>query len=889
MAATNTTLKWTPQTASATAIWNSVVWSPELNIFVAAAVGATNNVMRSTDGITWTTHSTPVATNIRDVVWAASIGKFVAVTPTGLTFSSTDGATWVSEGAIPTPQQWWETITWSPELGMLVAISCGIGGTGCNNNPANRVATSTDGGATWTTHPDAGDFQYWFVDWSSELGLFVATAQNGGTQGVMTSPDGINWTPRTTPVGAWWGLTYSPDLNLYVVVGTDGKIMTSPDAITWTQRTAPVANQWRSVAWSPELSLFVAVGNTGTNRIMTSPDGINWTARPAVNNNTWKDITWSPARHAFVAVGDTGGASQVMTGAMVTATTTSATSITGSTATLRGDYLDNYPGASVFFRYRVAGSGGAFTSTPIQSAPAQGSFSANITGLSPNTTYEYTVVVQWPSATGTQEIQGGFEQFTTLFSQVHYRKTVSPVVTSITPGQTFTYTVAVENVGTTPLTGLSFTDDLSDVVDDAVYNNNVTSGGTGTASWNGSNEINWNGNLAIGQTATITYSFTMNDPVTGNGTLRNSVVGTGAGSNCTANPAVDPECMTVSPLPVISSQKTLVGPANPKAGDTVDYQFTITNTGGAAATGVAVADNLVGVLDDATYNNDASASTGTITYDAGSKRVIWNGDLAASGSPGDSVTVSYSVDVNGADNLGDAMLNNALITSDCPNPAIFNPATPGYEANCVTSTPVAAWTAVKTTAAANGIKLGETANYTITVTNTGAVNLTGASAPALDDDLTDVIDDADFDSANAQATIGTVSYASLTLHWTGNLNAGQTATITYGATVKPQGSLGNASLANAIGAGPMNCPVTPTANPSDPSFNASCATLTSIDTTDPGTGPGGPTTPPNGSSSGGLADTGQNILWIILGVVILLAGGIVGLFGRNIRKLLKSN
>ena len=93
IAASSTALKWTPQTAAVATSWNSVVWSPELNLFVAVAVGATNNVMTSPDGKTWTAHSTPVAVNLRDVVWAASIGKFIAIAPTGQTFSSTDGST----------------------------------------------------------------------------------------------------------------------------------------------------------------------------------------------------------------------------------------------------------------------------------------------------------------------------------------------------------------------------------------------------------------------------------------------------------------------------------------------------------------------------------------------------------------------------------------------------------------------------------------------------------------------------------------------------------------------------------------------------------------------------------------------------------------------------
>ena len=49
--------------------------------------------------------------------------------------------------------------------------------------------------------------------------------------------------------------------------------MTSPDGINWTIRTSAADNSWRSVTYGN--GLFVAVAYTGTgNRVMTSPDGV---------------------------------------------------------------------------------------------------------------------------------------------------------------------------------------------------------------------------------------------------------------------------------------------------------------------------------------------------------------------------------------------------------------------------------------------------------------------------------------------------------------------------------------------------------------------------------------------------------------------------------------
>jgi hypothetical protein len=72
---------------------------------------------------------------------------------------------------------------------------------------------------------------------------------------------------------------------------------------TWNTRTSAADNSWRSVCWSPELRLFVAVSFTGAgNRVMTSLDGITWTSRVSASDNQWNSVCWSPELGLFVAV-----------------------------------------------------------------------------------------------------------------------------------------------------------------------------------------------------------------------------------------------------------------------------------------------------------------------------------------------------------------------------------------------------------------------------------------------------------------------------------------------------------------------------------------------------------------------------------------------------------
>ena len=134
----------------------------------------------------------------------------------------------------------------------------------------------------------------------------------------MTSPDGINWTARTSAANnVWRSVCWSPELMLFVAVAStsiDTSVMTSANGITWTARTPAANNAWRSVCWSPELGLFVAVAETGTsNRVMTSPDGINWTARTSAANNSWRSVCWSPELGIFVVVSESGTGNLVMT------------------------------------------------------------------------------------------------------------------------------------------------------------------------------------------------------------------------------------------------------------------------------------------------------------------------------------------------------------------------------------------------------------------------------------------------------------------------------------------------------------------------------------------------------------------------------------------------
>ena len=90
------------------------------------------------------------------------------------------------------------------------------------------------------------------------------------------------------------------------------------------------------------------------------------------------------------------------------ATTTSATSIALTGATLRGS-LNYYFGVNGYFQYREVGAS-IWTSTAPQSLASLGAFTQAITGLTSNTNYEYRTVINY----GTGYNYGTVESFQTL-------------------------------------------------------------------------------------------------------------------------------------------------------------------------------------------------------------------------------------------------------------------------------------------------------------------------------------------------------------------------------------------------------------------------------------------------------------------------------------------
>ena len=198
-------------------------------------------------------------------------------------------------------------------IGASVWVYDGVSWSNANFSLLNTIPIN------WTFQTSATNNQWSSIAYGN--GLFVAVANSGTGNRVMTSPDGINWTSQTSAADyTWYSVTYGNGLFVAVAYsGTGNRVMTSPDGITWTMRTSAADNNsWLSVTYGNGLFVAVAcgVGAAGCdtavgNRVMTSPNGIDWTIRASTMNNPWSSIAYGNG--LFVAVANSGTGNRVMT------------------------------------------------------------------------------------------------------------------------------------------------------------------------------------------------------------------------------------------------------------------------------------------------------------------------------------------------------------------------------------------------------------------------------------------------------------------------------------------------------------------------------------------------------------------------------------------------
>lgn len=160
----------------------------------------------------------------------------------------------------------------------------------------------------------------------------------------------------------------------------------------------------------------------------------------------------------------------------------------------------------------------------------------------------------------------------------------------------------------------------------------------------------------VGSSATLGVGSTLRGTILALASITVTTGTTIDGRALARNAAVTLDSDTISDLiPALTITKT-AGVSSTAPDDIVHYRITVADTGQTPYTGAVVTDSLAGVLDDATYRDDAVATVGTVTF--ASPKLTWTGDLLVGGT----ATITYSVRVNDPA-TGNLILANSVSSS----------------------------------------------------------------------------------------------------------------------------------------------------------------------------------------------------------------------------------
>ena len=298
--------------------------------------------------------------------------------------------------------------------------------------------------------------------------------------------------------------------------------------------------------------------------------------------------------------------------------------------------------------------------------------------------YEYTVtqkdvdagkIDNTATATGTDpkdtEVTGTDDATVTTVAAapaLTVEKTADPT-SNVKVGDKVTYTVVVTNSGNVTVSGIAMSDTLV-TLSEAAFE------------------------LAPAGTKTITYEYTVTQADVDAGKIDNTATAAGKDPKGTAVTASDDATVTtVASDAKLTVEKTAAPTANLKVGDKVTYTVVVTNSGNVTVSGIAMSDTLV------TLSGSAF-------------------DLAPAGTK----TITYEYTVTQADVDAGKIDNTATATGKDPK---NNEVTASDNATVTTVAAAGALTVEKTADTSAAPKVGEEVTYTVVVTNSGNVTITG--------------------------------------------------------------------------------------------------------------------------------------------------------------------
>ncbi|MBI3421543.1 MAG: ExeM/NucH family extracellular endonuclease [Acidobacteria bacterium] len=298
-----------------------------------------------------------------------------------------------------------------------------------------------------------------------------------------------------------------------------------------------------------------------------------------------------------------------------------------------------------------------------------------------------------------------------LFQVADLAITKTDGVTTATPGGSVTYTITASNAGPDPVTGATVADTFPAALT-CTWTCVGAGGGTCTAS--GSGNINNSVNLPSG--GSVTYTASCSIAANATGTLSNTatVAAPGGVSDPTPgnNSATDSD--TLAPQADLAITKT-DGVTTATPGGSVTYTITASNAGPSNAPGATVADTFPAAL-TCTWTC-VGAGGGTCTA-SGSGNINNSVNLPSGGS------VTYTASCSIAANATGTLSNTATVAA----PGGVTDPTPGNNSATDSDTlSASANLGITKTDGVTTVTPGGSATYTITASNAGPSNATGAT------------------------------------------------------------------------------------------------------------------------------------------------------------------
>lgn len=163
-------------------IWNSIIYGN--GYYIGISETGTNRVITSKNAITWNSITIDVPKSWKGLVYNPILKRFLALATDTILYSEYNGESWNSLN-VSVPSGNWHTGTWSTKNNKFIVIA----------NGGNNRMISSESGLIWTTITDSliNSLTLNDIIWVQELEIFILITSDGK---IITSTDGNKWTLR---------------------------------------------------------------------------------------------------------------------------------------------------------------------------------------------------------------------------------------------------------------------------------------------------------------------------------------------------------------------------------------------------------------------------------------------------------------------------------------------------------------------------------------------------------------------------------------------------------------------------------------------------------------------------------------------------------------------